>query len=69
MVLMTREGGSASESLLAVGVRALVRSLSGMDSSMASQRAGITEGLFLCQLESGLMRSEQELTFPHRSHM
>lgn len=45
MILVPSEGGTTSESLLACGVWALVRSLSRMDAAMPSQRAGITKGL------------------------
>lgn len=42
---MAGEGGSAGEGLLAVGVRALVRALSGMCPAMPGERAAVAEGL------------------------
>lgn len=53
MVLMAGERGAASESLLAVGIRALVRTLAGVDAAMASQRARVTEWLCFGQQRSG----------------
>lgn len=37
MILVTRQGCAASESLLTVGIRALVWSLAGMDAAMTGQ--------------------------------
>ena len=45
---MTSQSCTSSERLLAVGIRALVRTLPRVDSPMASKRARITE--FLCNL-------------------
>ena len=42
---MTGESSSASECLLAIGVRALVRALSRVRPAVTSQGAAITEGL------------------------
>ena len=42
---MTGESSSASECLLAIGVRALVGALSRVCSAVTSQRAAVTEGL------------------------
>lgn len=44
LVLMPRQGSAASEGLLAVGVRALVRTVTRMGASMTGQRAAIAEG-------------------------
>lgn len=45
VILMAGQGGATRESLLAVGIRALVRPFSRMDAAMPCQRARITEGL------------------------
>ena len=45
MVLVTREGSAAREGLLAVGVWALVWSLSRVDATMSGERTRVTEGL------------------------
>lgn len=45
MVLVTGEGGSTSECLLAIGVRALVRTLSRVCPAVAGERAAVTERL------------------------
>lgn len=72
MVLMAGESGPSCESLLTVCVGALVRSLSGMDTAMTSQRAGVTERL---QTMLSVMPSYTRvsgfyrLTLPHLSHM
>lgn len=45
MILVTGQRGPTREGLLTVGIGALVRALAGVDSTMASERTGITEGL------------------------
>ena len=45
MVLVTCESSAARKGLLAVGVWALVRSLSGVDATMSCERARVAEGL------------------------
>lgn len=45
MVLVTSQSGATRESLLTIGVRALVGSLARMDAAMASQGARVTERL------------------------
>lgn len=45
VVLMARQGGPASKGLLAIGIRALVGSLAGMDSAMTGQGRGVTKSL------------------------
>lgn len=45
VILVASQGSPARECLLAVGVRALVRSFTGMDAAMSGQRGRITEGL------------------------
>ena len=45
MVLVASQSGATRESLLAVGVGALVRSLARVDAAMAGQGAGITKWL------------------------
>lgn len=45
---MSCERGAASESLLAVGIRALVRSLAGVNSAVTGERAAIAERLCAC---------------------
>lgn len=45
VILVTSQGSAARECLLAVGVRALVGSFTGMDAAMSGQRGRITEGL------------------------
>lgn len=52
VVLVPSEGGTTGESLLACGVRTLVRSLSRMDATMPSKRAGITKGLRISDVSS-----------------
>lgn len=42
---MAGKGSSASKGLLAVGIRALVRALSGVCPAMSGQRAAVAEGL------------------------
>lgn len=45
MILMSGQGRAPGEGLLAVGVRALVRTLSRVNSSVPGQGAGIREWL------------------------
>lgn len=45
MVLVTSQRGAPGKGFLAVGVRALVRSLAGVDAPVASKRAAVAEGL------------------------
>ena len=45
LILVPGQGGAASEGLLAVGIRASIGSLAGVNAAMASKRAAITEGL------------------------
>lgn len=48
---MACKGGPTSEGLLAVSIRALVRSFARVNSSMASERARIAEGLLTKSVE------------------
>ena len=43
--LVPGESGATSKRLLAIGIRALVRSAPQVDTTMARERAAITEGL------------------------
>jgi len=45
MVLVPGQSGTPSERLLAIGIRALVGSLAGMNSAVPGQGAAVTEGL------------------------
>jgi hypothetical protein len=45
VILVTREGGAACESLLAVRIRALVWALARMNTAMACKRARVAKGL------------------------
>ena len=45
LILVPGQGGAASEGLLAVGIRASVGPLAGMDAAMASEGAAVAEGL------------------------
>lgn len=46
VILVASQSSPARECLLAVGVRALVGSFTGMDATMSGQRGRIAEGLF-----------------------
>lgn len=46
MILVACQSGSSSESLLTVGIWALVWTLSRMDAPMSSKRTRVTKGLF-----------------------
>jgi hypothetical protein len=71
VILMTGQRGSTREGLLTVGIWALVRALAGVNPTMASERAGITEGLRRSQscLQMHCEEEEEERTFPQRSHI
>lgn len=45
MILVACQSGSSGESLLTIGIWALVWTLSGMNAPMSSKRTGITKGL------------------------
>jgi hypothetical protein len=45
VVLVTRQGSATCERLLAVRVGTFVRALAGVDATVTSQRARVTEGL------------------------
>lgn len=45
MVLVARQSGSASESLLAIGIRTLVGPFARVDAAVSRKRTAITEGL------------------------
>lgn len=47
VILMPRKRRAPSKGLLAVGIRALVRTLAGVDTAVPSQRAAVREGLDL----------------------
>jgi len=47
VVLVAREGGASGESLLAVGIWALVGSLPTVNTTVTCQGAGIAEGLIV----------------------
>jgi hypothetical protein len=71
MVLVTSQGGATRESLLTIGVRALVGSLARMDAAMASQGAGVAERLCKesVRVHTRVVGGLEGLTFPQRSHM
>jgi hypothetical protein len=58
---VTSQGGTTREGFLAVGVRALVRSLARVDAAMASQRAGVAE--WLGSVSVCVQRMELVLTY------
>ncbi len=68
MVLVTSQGGATRESLLTVGVRALVGSLARVDAAVTSQGAGVTEWLEIVNTDAE-MEYIVTVTFPQRSHM
>jgi hypothetical protein len=45
VILVARQGGTPRKCLLAVGVRAFVGALAGVDAAMAGQGAGVAKGL------------------------
>lgn len=71
VVLVTRQGSATSESLLTIGVWALVGAFARMDSAMSCERGRVTEGLLymdVSKVNTGQARVAA-LTFPQRSHM
>lgn len=62
--LVAGESGATSKRLLAIGIRALVRSASQVDATMARERAAVTEGL--CFIVSLLSCWCQDTNIPSR---
>jgi hypothetical protein len=60
LVLMSRQSCTASKSLLAVGVGALVRPITRMGTSMTSERAAIAEGLRSAKLAKHVFVQEMK---------
>jgi hypothetical protein len=67
MILVTSQGCTASESLLAICVRTFVRPFTRMYSLMSGKRTGVTEGLWIVSML--LFEADDKLALPHRSHM
>ena len=57
MVLMPGQSGTASEGLLAIGIRTFVGPLARMNPAVPGQRAAITEGLAASFASVGLLAS------------
>ena len=71
MVLMTSQGGTASEGFLAVLERTFVRSLTRVDATMSSERTRIAKrlGVVLISVPDVEKKSPIENTFVQCSHM
>lgn len=70
VVLVASQRSPARESLLAVGVWALVGPFTGVYAAMSSQRRRIAEGLVGSRVRKKIhMKRLLGHTFPHRSHM